>query len=895
MKISFTVNFHTVWGQKLYIVGSIPELGSWEPALAKEMQCMGDGNWTYVVDLPSEPKIIEYRYFLGMEDKRIFEEWEKNHRTFIDGNADSYKLYDYWQDCPENLAFYSSAFTKGVFAHPCSLHERVVKSTKKLVLHVMVPKVENNQSVAICGNQSCLGNWNPEQALLLSCDSFPEWSIELDASEINYPLEYKFLVWDNDEHKLVYWESDENRVLQTIEQQDNETVVVSGLRFRENQPLWRCAGSVIPVFSLRSEKSFGIGDLGDLRLLVDWSRKTGQRIIQVLPMNDTTSTRTWRDSYPYSAISIYALHPIYVDLQALGQLKDKKRMAFYADKQRELNEKMAVDYEEVLKYKQAYCEEYFVQEGKVIMATPEFQSFVKENEAWLMPYACYCYLRDSYGTCDFKQWESNAIYNYTRVRGLCTEKSNAWPEISFAYFMQFILHNQFKSVSDYARKRGVVLKGDLPIGVNRSGVDVWCEPHYFNLNSQAGAPPDDFSEIGQNWSFPTYNWDEMEKDKFSWWKRRFKKLSDYFDCFRIDHILGFFRIWEVPYEYVEGLCGHFNPALPLTKEEIESYGLNFNEKRFTTPHVNELFLDKMFGEDADDVKGAYLAQLSSRHYVLKPFCDTQRKIENLFADRKDEVSLKIKKGLFRIANEVLFLKDPKEKDKFHPRISVQQSYLYQELSGSERYAIDQLYWDFFYHRHNDFWKAKAFEHLTPLMSTTEMLVCGEDLGMIPATVPEVMNKLQIFSLEVERMPKSAGREFADMYNLPYHAVCTTSTHDMTPLRGWWKEDPDKSQRYFNEVLCREGKAPGECTAEIANQILSNHLKTTAMLTIIPLQDWFAMDDAIKRSDVDSERINIPANPKNYWRYRMHISLEQLMNAESFNQKVISLIKESGRQ
>ena len=894
MKITFNINFHTVWGQKLYIVGSIPELGSWEPALAKEMRCVNDSDWTYEVDLPNEPRNLEYRYFLGINDKRVFEEWEKNHRVYLDGKADSYKLYDYWQVRPENLAFYSSAFTKGLFSHPCNQHERVVKSSRKLMFHIAAPRVEKNQSLAISGNQACLGNWDPKQALLLSCDTFPYWSIELDANQIQYPLEYKFLVWDNDVHAPAFWESEENRVLQAIEQQENETVIVSGLCFRDNQSLWRCAGSVIPVFSLRSERSFGIGDLGDLRLLVDWTKKTGQRIIQVLPMNDTTSTRTWTDSYPYSAISIYALHPIYVDLQALGQLKDKKRKTFYAKKQRDLNAKASVDYEEVLKYKQAYCEEYFEQEGKKILASPEFQSFLKENESWLMPYACYCYLRDSYGTCDFRKWESNSVYNYTRVRGLCTEKSIAWPEISFVYFMQFILHNQFKSVSDYARKHGIVLKGDLPIGVNRSGVDVWCEPHYFNLNSQAGAPPDDFSEIGQNWSFPTYNWDEMEKDKFSWWKSRFKKLSDYFDCFRIDHILGFFRIWEVPYDYVEGLCGHFNPALPLSKDEIGSFGLDFNESRFTTPHINQQFLEELFGEELEVVKGSYLAQSSSRHYVLKPFCDTQRKIEALFADKTDLVSVKIKKGLFRIANEVLFLRDPKEQDKFHPRISAQHSYIYQELSDTERFAFDQLYWNFFYHRHNDFWKAKAFNRLTPLMSTTEMLVCGEDLGMIPASVPEVMNKLQIFSLEVERMPKVSGREFVDMYNLPYHSVCTTSTHDMSPIRSWWKEDAEKTQRYYNNVLLHEGKAPSECSAELAAQILTNHLKTKAMLTIIPLQDWFAIDDIIKRYDVEAERINVPANPKHYWRYRMHITLEQLLAADSFNQKVISLIKESGR-
>ena len=680
-----------------------------------------------------------------------------------------------------------------------------------------------------------------------------------------------------------------------IGQEKGETVVISGLSFRDDLPLWRCAGSVIPVFSLRSERSFGVGDLGDLRMLVDWVKKTRQRIIQVLPMNDTTTTHTWTDSYPYSAISIYALHPMYVDLTALGKLQEPERAAFYEEKRKELNAKDEVDYEAVQEYKMAYCREFFAQEGNKILGSREFKEFLERNEAWLMPYAAYCFLRDSYGTSDFSRWQGNSMYNRTRAKALCREGSNAWPAISFTYFMQFVLHSQFKAVSEYARKNGIVLKGDLPIGVSRTSVEVWTEPKYFNMGGQAGAPPDDFSTEGQNWGFPTYNWEAMEKDNFSWWKRRFAKLSDYFDCFRIDHILGFFRIWEVPCEYVQGLCGHFNPALPLSKEEIEQYGMSFNELRFTTPHIKSCFLPELFGENVPFVIDTYLARSSSEYYVLKPFCDTQQKIETLFAGREDEVSKRIKKGLFSIANEVLFLRDPKESGKFHPRISASQSYLYRELSSSDRYAFDQLYWHFFYHRHNDFWKEQAFKRLTPLVSSTDMLVCGEDLGMIPASVPEVMNKLQIFSLEIERMPKTPQREFTDLLNLPYHSVCTTSTHDMSPLRSWWKEDPEKTQRYYHTVLKREGDAPEECSAEIATQIVLNHLNSRSMLAIIPLQDWFAMDDSIKREDCEAERINVPADSRHYWRYRMHITLERLLEADGLNNKIISLIKESGRK
>ena len=895
MKVYLNINFHTIWGQKLYVVGSIPELGSWEPALAKEMSPLGDGNWQLELNLSPDITQIEYRYFLSGNEKQIFEEWEKNHKVEFDGQSIRYTLYDYWQTRPANVAFYSSAFTKSLFAHPCNTHERVIRSGKKIIIKVSAPRVEKNQNLAIVGNQACLGHWDPAKALLLSCDTFPEWHIDLDANEISYPLEYKFLVWDNDKQEVAYWETDNNRLLNLPEQTQGETVVVSGLYFRESLPTWRGTGSVIPVFSLRSEKSFGVGDLGDLRLFVDWAKATNQRIIQVLPMNDTTMTHTWKDSYPYSAISVYALHPMYINLPLMGTLKDEEKATYFEGKRIELNALDAVDYESVLKYKTEYCRMFFQQEGKAMLNTPEFKEFFEQNEEWLVPYAAYCCLRESYGTSDFTHWGGDAIYNDARVKQLSKKGTPSQEEIDFSYFMQFVLHTQFKEVSEYARKNKVILKGDLPIGVNRTSVDAWKEPQYFNMNGQAGAPPDDFSIIGQNWKFPTYNWEVMAQDNYLWWKKRFHKLSDYFDSFRIDHILGFFRIWEIPTEYIQGLCGYFNPALPLTRTEIEQYGLPFNEARFTTPHINQMFLPELFGDYTEEVVNSYLAQSSSHHFILKSFCDTQQKIEELFIGKDDEASLKIKNGLFYIANEILFIEDPYEKEKFHPRVSASMSYIYRELSTSDQYAFDQLYWDFFYHRHNDFWKKQAFKRLTPLVASTDMLVCGEDLGMIPQSVPEVMNKLQILSLEIERMPKTSFREFADLKNLPYYSVCSPSTHDMSPLRNWWKEDREKTQRYYNTVLQQQGSAPEECTADIATQIIANNLGASSMLTIIPLQDWFAIDDSIKRKDIEAERINVPADPKHYWRYRMHIPLEKLLEAKEFNEKIVSLISLSGRK
>ncbi|MDR1918071.1 MAG: 4-alpha-glucanotransferase [Tannerellaceae bacterium] len=895
MKILFHINFHTVWGQKLCIVGSIPELGAWETALAKEMDYSGEGNWRLSIELSPDTEVVEYRYFLRVNDQQVFEEWEKNHRIRLDKQSPLYTLYDYWQTRPANIAFYSSAFTQSLFAHPSQTYERAINSRKKLRIKISAPRVEKNQCLAITGNQDCLGHWHPDKALTLSCDTFPEWHIDLDAEAIHYPLEYKFLVLDSNTREPLYWESDENRSFHLPAQEEGETVCVSGLYFRDNLPPWRCAGTVIPVFSLRSTQSFGIGDLADLRLFIDWIKKTGQRIIQVLPVNDTTATHTWTDSYPYSAISVYALHPVYISLSWMGRLKDSRKASLFEAKQQALNSLKEVDYEAVMACKMDYCRLFFEQEGGRLPETEAFRDFFSQHEDWLIPYAAYAYFRDKYQTTDFSKWGSDAAYSKARACSLCRKENEAYPEMAFSIFLQFVLHTQFKAVSEYARQNGIVLKGDLPIGVSRNSVEVWMEPQYFKLNGQAGAPPDDFSLIGQNWGFPTYNWERMEQDHFAWWKKRFAQLSEYFDAFRIDHILGFFRIWEIPLDYTEGLCGHFNPALPLSKGEIERYGLCFDEKRFTRPHIHGDRLPELFGEWTNEVIDAYLAQSSSHHFVLKPFCDTQRKIEALFAGKTDALSVRKKNGLLRIANEVLFLPDPYQKDRFHPRISAGQSYLYREMSSTDQYAFDHLYWDFFYRRHNNFWKEQAYQRLTPLVVSTQMLVCGEDLGMIPESVSEVMNNLQILSLEIERMSKQPSREFADLGRLPYLSVCTTSTHDMSPLRSWWKEDREKTQRYYNKVLQQPGEAPAECTSDLAAHILDNHMKTPSMLTIIPLQDWLAIDEALKRKDYDTERINVPAHAAHYWRYRMHLTIEELLESDGFNEKIISLIRDNGRK
>ena len=894
MKVVFSIHYRVSENQKLHVIGSIPELGNWQVDKAGEMEHDENGNRKLTIETTA--KKISYRYIIVENENVINEAWTQDHTIKLDSSFPVHYLYDYWQLVPDEVALYSSAFTKNRFAHhhtTCSSP----KSDRQLIISVLCPRIEKDQRLFIAGNGDTLGNWNPCYAKEMCCVDFPEWEIRLNMEEIAFPFEYKFFI-ANEKRTSCLWEKGENRLLSNLHEDKNAVCVVSDYPYRDSRPMWKGAGTVIPVFSLRSTQSFGIGDLHDLRLLIDWAAKTHQCLIQVLPMNDTTSTHTLTDSYPYSAISIYALHPIYISLSDLGMLKNTKQDFIYRNRQSKLNAHDTVCYDSVLKYKMQFCRLYYEQEKDKILNNKTFQTFCRTNKSWLEPYALFCYYRNKNKTADFKLWSKGTVYKPQMAHDLFEKSIEVRREMLFSYFLQFVLHTQFKAVSDYAREKGVILKGDLPIGISRTSVEAWIEASYFNFDMQAGAPPDFFSTTGQTWSFPTYNWHAMEKDGYTWWKKRFRKISDYFDAFRIDHILGFFRIWEVPRDHIQGLCGHFRPALPLTIEEIEKAGFPFN-LQYLKPQIHRRFLMDLFGERADEVEAMYLTPDNEDFLILKPFCNTQQKINQLFNQSNNDPLLRkadvlIRAGLLKITNEVLFVEDPYEEGKYHPRILATHTYAFQGLAEAEQNALQNIANHFFYERHNTFWKSGALKRLTPLVNCTDMLICGEDLGMIPKPVQEVMDTLHILSLELERAPKVGGLEFTDLQTAPYLSVNTTSTHDMEPLREWWKTDMQRTQRYYQSILHRVGKAPDNCTVELVEQIICNHLNASSMLTIIPLQDWFALDETMKRCEKESERINIPEDSNHTWNYRIHISLEQLLSAHDWNQKIRVMIERSGR-
>ena len=519
-----------------------------------------------------------------------------------------------------------------------------------------------------------------------------------------------------------------------------------------DRPGFRGVGTAIPVFSLRTADDFGIGEFRDLRPVVDWAAATGQCILQLLPVNDTTRKGGWADSYPYSPVSTFALHPLYIHLQDLGIKADPA----FKKEQAALNALPELDYPRVFKAKMAWIRKAFEARGAKDMASAAYKKFVKENETWLPEYAQFCAKRDK-------------------------------KEPEYYCWMQYHLDKQFCEEVDYARAKGVSLKGDLPIGVSADSAEAYWHPELFNLDSSTGAPPDYFSTDGQNWGFPTYNWEEMAKDDFAWWKARLRKMSRYFDAFRIDHILGFFRIWEIPVEYTSGMMGHFNPALPYSADEI---------------YFMHLPIDGLFHPDPRH-PGMYQPLIAPASYNLPQW--------------------------------------------------------QQERFGS-------LYNDFFYHRHDEFWRRNAERKLPELLGATGMLACGEDLGMVPDCVPGVMDHEKILSLRMRGMEQKGEWK--------YLSVCATSSHDMETLRMQCDHDPE----------------PWE-----VRRMLWEFLASPSMLAIFPLQDWLALDKGLRRADRMAERINEPADPHHHWRFRLHFDVRDLLHASEMNAAMEGLIKDSCRQ
>ena len=881
-KLRFQIEYHTKWGECLQVELQTSNGESGHIALSTKdgLQWCGD-----FIPAPNTT-FIRYVYCVYAGGKIIRKElrtprllqFHTEDRTKKSADTACVNLQrdilfsDCWTDESIAAVYNSKAFRQCIYREPAII-ESDHNSTSPYKLRLEALPAPEGFRWGVLGSSGTLGQWRTDQTRIFRRVASYTWEVDLDKTDLDGKTAYKIVLVNENNTSQIHWEKGEDRYIPNTQGVDNATIVwVNASAPRFDLPRWRGAGIVLPVFSLRSRTSFGVGDFGDLRKLIDWAHLCGLKAVQILPINDTTRTGTWADSYPYNAISVFALHPIYMDLNEWGDLPLFQK---YREQGEELNALPQLDYERTYALKTTFLHELFALKGKEICTSEPYSDFVRKNKSWLDPYVSFCHKRDKYGSADFRMWP----------------QVKATTEIEYDYytFVQFLLFRQLSAVHKYATEKGILLKGDIPIGVSRDSATAWHAPHLFHFEGSAGAPPDAFAVNGQNWGFPTYNWDAMAQDNYAWWRERLKYMGQFFDAYRIDHVLGFFRIWEIPVSQTYGTLGYFRPALPLSMAEIAAYGFNLPVCQYVSPRITELDMAEL-GKIVRWEEFSSFVDKAGGYYVLKSQVATQKEVLKL------ELPEVLKKILLDIVADVLFIEDPEKKGFYHPRIAAQKTRAFAQLPTDQQQAFNRLHDDFFYNRHNHFWAEKAAKKLAVVTQYDEnetMLPCAEDLGMVPAGVKEVLNDLHILSLEIESMPKTFGQQFADLKCNPYCSVATIATHDMPPFRLWWQQDAERRQDYWTKILKREGKAPESADYETCEAVVRNFLAAPSMLCLIAFQDFLAMSN-LRNPIPEAEQINDPANSHHYWRYRMHLNIEDLVLASDFTEKLRALIKCAGR-
>ncbi|KAG2638901.1 4-alpha-glucanotransferase DPE2-like [Panicum virgatum] len=905
----FKLPYYTQWGQSLLITGSEPALGSWNVKQGLSLSPVHQDNeliWCGKVSVAAA-FTCEYKYYVVDDNKNVLR-WEagENRKLVLPSGVqegDIIEIRDWWQDASEAL-FLRSAFKNVVFnategvkkeSQSASLNKSLDPEDIVVQFVISCPRLESGSTVVVTGSNPQLGRWQAQDGLKLTYVGDSLWKAICVLRKSEFPVKYKYCQISQAGNSSLELGPNREVDIDLSSPKQSRYVVLSDGALRDEP--WRGAGVAVPVFSIRSDEDLGVGEFLDLKLLVDWAVNSGFHLVQLLPINDTSVNGMWWDSYPYSSLSVFALHPLYLRVQALSDAipADVKEEIQQAKKQLD---KKDVDYEATLSSKLSIARKIFNLEKDKVLNSSSFKQFLSENEEWLKPYAAFCFLRDFFETSDHSQWGRFSQFSKEKLEKLISEGTLHHDVIHFHYYVQYHLYMQLSDAAAYARKKKVILKGDLPIGVDRNSVDTWVYPTLFRMNTATGAPPDYFDKNGQNWGFPTYNWEEMSKDNYGWWRARLTQMAKYFTAYRIDHILGFFRIWELPDHAATGLLGKFRPSIPLSQEEFLSEGLwDFN--RMSRPYIRQEILEEKFGSFWTVIAANFLNEYQKQCYEFKEDCNTEKKIiakiktspeKSLWLEKEDS----IRRGLFDLLQNVVLIRDPEDPTKFYPRFNLEDTSSFRDLDEHSKNVLRRLYYDYYFARQENLWRQNALKTLPVLLNSSDMLACGEDLGLIPACVHPVMQELGLIGLRIQRMPSEPNTEFGIPSQYSYMTVCAPSCHDCSTLRAWWEEDEGRRSRFYKTVVGSDEEPPSRCTPEVVHFIVQQHFDAPSMWAIFPLQDLLALKDKYTSRPAPEETINDPTNPRHYWRFRVHVTLESLLDDKDIQATIKGLVTSSGR-
>lgn len=626
-------------------------------------------------------------------------------------------------------------------------------------------------------------------------------------------------------------------------------------------------GTAIPLSSIWTQESCGTGEFADLVPLAEWSKKAGLEIIQLLPLNDSGDL-----SAPYSALSAFALSPVYLRLSEIKGF-DKLTEKPVCPKGNQ------VKFSEVYREKMIYLRTIYEMRTDEILKDKSVTQYFDEH-SWLVDYALFKVLKEKHNLSHWHDWGNDAQLSDDDRRKLFEEKKQ---EAFFYIWVQYECDVQFRQAKEKLGKLGVFLKGDIPILMSGDSADVWAHSQLFDMKYSAGAPPDMFSQTGQNWGFPVYDWEEHERTGMAWWKERMRYMARYYDAIRIDHVLGFFRIWRISHKNHTGTLGFFHPFSYISKQDLQENGFDLGRILWLSePHIAGYDMERGGITSSKEVVEQYLSRIDHQDlFRISADIHGEEDIEKLKLPAKEKEFLRYwynQRSLIEV-----------EEDQFFPAWYAGDADSFRILSGEERERFHKLV-EKHYIESQEVWEKQGRYLLGELKSATDMLMCAEDLGAVPEIVPRVLQDMEILGLRVERWTRDYSDEpayFIDPKDYPEFTVATSSVHDSSTLRGWWEEEPDRAMYAVNRGCETQEE---KMTPEIAGKILKKLFKAKSKLVIIPLQDLFATNAGLIRGPAHDERVNIPGTVSDdNWSYRVPFSLEEMGNMAEMSELQKSIL------
>ncbi len=644
-------------------------------------------------------------------------------------------------------------------------------------------------------------------------------------------------------------------------------------------------GIVVPVAGLRSARSAGVGDFADLSGFAAYLGSNDVRVLQLLPVNDSGG-----QSSPYSSLTAFALHPIYAAIDKLPEWKlatkgIKTELEALQEPEAALGARTdRFDYDAVLKAKLDILRKLFLRRKTELSADGPCMDWIEANP-WVPIYSVYRSIKQQHDELPWMQWpDRQQRLDAPTLAAIWKDgmegKGDA-PDAGFYAWLQWRLVAQLVDARATADSAGVVIKGDLPILINEDSADVWYHRDIFIPELRAGAPPDMFAPDGQNWQFPLYDWDVLSSQDYAWWRDRLRLADQFFGAYRIDHVLGFFRIWASPEEDIGGRRGRFVPAVRLSTSELNQVGLDEGRIRWLAePHIPGDVLRDALGPEAEAVMQEVLHQLPGEDlWLFRPHITGERDIQGF---EYSQLARDVLRAAF--LDRALIATGPGE---YAPGWFFRKTPRYAAMPDDVRHSFEQLLGSKEAESHQ-IWREQGRRLLGFMTQTVPMLACAEDLGVIPPVVPEVLGKLGVLGLRVCRWNRRFGEEgepYIGLEDYEFATVTSPSVHDSSTLREWWERDEDPTafaaMLGLSEVVKVETR---EYPAGTAVKALEALARVNSWLLVLLPQDLFDAVPELRSEDSRQDRINIPGTVTRFnWTWRMPVSLEHLeKNAEVGN-------------